>query len=55
VLRISKVILLLHLYTFVGYTGQFISPSGISNLCGTVAGKVTPKESISIGTTQKHL
>jgi len=29
------------------YTGQFISPSGISELCGTVAGMVTPKVSVS--------
>ena len=29
------------------YTGQFISPSGISDLCGTVAGMVTPKGSMS--------
>jgi hypothetical protein len=28
-------------------TGLFISPSGISNACGTVAGMVTPKGSIS--------
>jgi hypothetical protein len=26
-----------------------MSPSGISDLCGTVAGMVTPKGSISIG------
>ena len=25
------------------YTGLFISPSGISDPCGTVAGMVTPK------------
>jgi hypothetical protein len=31
------------------YTGQYISPSGISDLCGTVAGMVTSKGSISIG------
>jgi hypothetical protein len=30
-------------------TGQFMRPSGISNLCGTVAGMVTPKESVSTG------
>ena len=29
------------------YTGLFISPSGISDSCGTVAGMVTPKGSIS--------
>ena len=29
------------------YTGLFISPSGISVLCGTVAGMVTPKGSMS--------
>ena len=29
------------------YTGQFISSSEISDLCGTVAGMVTPKGSIS--------
>ena len=28
-------------------TGLFISPSGISDPCGTVAGKVTPKWSMS--------
>ena len=27
-------------------TGLFISPSGISDLCGTVTGMVTPKESM---------
>jgi hypothetical protein len=29
------------------YTGLFISPSGISDLCGTVTGMVTPKENMS--------
>jgi hypothetical protein len=29
-----------------GYTGLFISPSGISDLCGTVTGMVTPKGSM---------
>ena len=29
------------------YTGYFISPSRISDLCGTVAGMVTPKGSMS--------
>jgi hypothetical protein len=29
------------------YTGQFLSPSGISNLCCTVARMVTPKGSMS--------
>ena len=29
------------------YTGLFISPSGISDPCGTVAGTVTPKGSMS--------
>ena len=29
-------------------TGLFISPSGISDPCGTVAGMVTPKGSMSI-------
>jgi hypothetical protein len=28
-------------------TGQSINPSGISDLCGTVAGMVTPKGSMS--------
>jgi len=37
-----------YVYTPI-YTGQFISPSGISDLCGTVAGMVTPKASMSIG------
>jgi hypothetical protein len=32
---------------FFSYTGYFISPSGISDLYGTVAGMVTPKESMS--------
>jgi len=30
------------------YTGLLISPSGISDPCGTVAGMVTPKGSMSI-------
>jgi hypothetical protein len=30
----------------VGYTGLFISPSGISDLCGSVTGTVTPKGSM---------
>jgi len=29
------------------YTGLFISPSGISDPCGTVAGMVTPKGNMS--------
>jgi hypothetical protein len=29
------------------YTGLFIGPSGISDPCGTVAGMVTPKGSMS--------
>ena len=29
------------------HTGLFISPSGISDPCGTVAGMVTPKGSMS--------
>jgi len=29
------------------YTGLFISPSGISDLCGTVTGMVTPNGSVS--------
>jgi len=29
------------------YTALFISPSGISDPCGTVAGMVTPKESMT--------
>ena len=32
--------------TMVSYTGLFISPSGISDLCGTVTGMVTPKGSM---------
>jgi hypothetical protein len=33
-----------HVYVFRDtYTGLFISPSGISHLCGTVTGMVTPK------------
>jgi hypothetical protein len=35
-----------HMYTLV-YTGWFVSPSGITDLCGTVAGMATPKESMS--------
>jgi hypothetical protein len=31
----------------IQYTGYFISPSGVSYLCGTVAGLVAPKGSIS--------
>jgi hypothetical protein len=31
----------------VSHTGLFISPSGISDPCGTVAGMVTPKGSMS--------
>jgi MoaA/NifB/PqqE/SkfB family radical SAM enzyme len=34
-------------HLFVHYTGRFISPSGISDLCGTVAGMVTPMGSMS--------
>ena len=38
------------------YTGLFISPSGISDPCGTVAGMVTPKGSMSTeGETSKFL
>ena len=32
---------------FIPYTGLFISPSGNSDPCGTVAGMVTPKRSMS--------
>ena len=35
-----------HTHTYT-HAGQFISPSGISDLCGTVAGMVTPKGSMS--------
>jgi len=35
------------LITVPVYTGLFISPSGISDPCGTVAGMVTPKGSMS--------
>jgi hypothetical protein len=35
------------LYCALVYTGLFISPSGISDPCGTVAGMVTPKRSMS--------
>jgi len=35
----------MYVYTPI-YKGQFISPSGISDLCGTVAGMVTPKASM---------
>jgi len=35
------------LSSFFSNTGLFISPSGISDLCGTVTGMVTPKGSMS--------
>jgi hypothetical protein len=35
-----------HIYIYI-YIGQFISPSSISDLCGTVARMVTPKGSMS--------
>jgi hypothetical protein len=35
-------------------TGLFISPSGISNPCGTVAGMVTPKGSMSTEQRETH-
>jgi hypothetical protein len=35
------------LVTLYWYTGWFISPSGMSDLCGTVAGMVAPKGSMS--------
>ena len=34
-------------FVWVDYTGLFISPSGISDPCGTVTGMVTPKGSMS--------
>jgi hypothetical protein len=34
-------------YQYYLYTGLFISPSGNSDPCGTVAGMVTPKWSMS--------
>ena len=34
-------------YDMIWYTGLFISPSGFSDPCGTVAGMVTPKGSMS--------
>ena len=36
-----------HHFLICIYTGLFISPSGISDPCGTVAGMVTPKGSMS--------
>ena len=36
----------IYIYIYI-YTGLFISPSGISDPCGTVAGMVTPKGSMS--------
>jgi hypothetical protein len=36
-----------HVLGFLWNTGLFISPSGITDLCGTVAGMVTPKGSMS--------
>ena len=36
----------LYIYIYI-YTGLFISPSGISDPCDTVAGMVTPKGSMS--------
>ena len=41
--RVSTII---RRYIYI-YTGLFISPSGISDPCGTVAGMVTPKGSMS--------
>jgi hypothetical protein len=35
-----------HIYI---YRGKFVSPSEISDLCGTVTGMVTPKRSMSTG------
>jgi hypothetical protein len=35
------------MWAVIRYTGQFKRPSGISDLCGTVAGMVTPKGSMS--------
>jgi hypothetical protein len=35
----------IYIYIYI-YTGLFISPSGISDLCGTVTGMVTPKGSM---------
>ena len=45
----GEVAVLFHLgCTFLRtYTGKFISPSGFSDLCGTVAGMVTPKGRMS--------
>ena len=37
----------IYIYIYIIYTGLFISPSGISDPCGTVAGMVTPKGSMS--------
>ena len=41
--------------TFSHYTGLFISPSGISDLCGTVAGMVTPEGSMSTEGETLHI
>jgi len=37
----------LYYFYILLYTGLFINPSGISDPCGTVAGMVTPKGSMS--------
>ena len=39
----------------VPYTGLFVSPSGISDICGTVAGVVTPKGSMSTEGETLHI
>jgi hypothetical protein len=42
---VCNTIIGIHLHYFL-YTGLFISPIGISDLCGTVTGMVTPKGSM---------
>ena len=39
----SRVVIYIYIYIYIGL---FISPSGISDLCGTVTGMVTPKGSM---------
>ena len=46
----------IYIYIYIRiYTGLFISPSGISDLCGTVAGVVTPKGNMSTEGEKLHI
>ena len=45
---ITKFLECMHIYIYIyTHTGLFVRPSGISDPCGTVAGMVTPKGSMS--------